>query len=95
MTSKVSFGETSIFNRLCDGGKVTACCKFRFDNETTFILDQNIQITINYDVKWCRIYKNWILQRGFDIDTSGEIDASPKCEDPKLWSELCSFIRGI
>jgi hypothetical protein len=52
--------------------------QFESDDEIT-VYYGNIQITIDFDIQWCRIHKSWVLKRAIDLSSYWE-DAK-KCSE--------------
>ena len=47
--------------------KETISAKFETDDYLTLQYTNGIQITIDFDIQWCRIHRFWILQKGLDL----------------------------
>jgi hypothetical protein len=54
--------------------------KFKTDDHITIQYKNGIQVTIDFDEQWCRIYRFWVLQKGLDLGLYWN--------DPKRCSEI-------
>lgn len=56
---------------ICDGLKhKTGPLIARFDTEDhiTLQFSDGIQVTLDFDTRWCRIHRNWTLLTGLDME---------------------------
>ena len=40
---------------------------FNCDDHITLMFSTGIQITLDFDIQWCRIHREWVLQAGIDL----------------------------
>jgi len=52
-------------------------CRFDSSEEIILYFDEGLTITIDVDIKWCRIHHHWNLQKSIDLENCW--DDNQKC----------------
>jgi hypothetical protein len=53
---------------ICDSVKAMFLVNTTFSTEDAIVLYlPRVSVTLDYDIMWCRIHRDWVLQRAIDL----------------------------